>query len=183
MPNTSATGGYLLPVSPGTPEQDLDLDVVMQSLVTGLTGLDGTLVRPRWQPTQPRMPDASTTWAAVGVTLITPDDNAVITHDGAGSGRDGLVRHEDIEVLASFYGPQAGRLAGIARDGLHIPQNVEALAPLGIAFVKASVTRPVPELVNQQWVRRVDLPFHLRRIVRRTYPVLNILSAPVSLIP
>jgi hypothetical protein len=183
MANTSATGGYLQPASTATPDEDIDLDLVLQPMVAGITGLDGSMVRPRWQPTLPRTPEASVNWCAIGVTLITPDDNAVVTHNGAGDGLDNLVRHEDIEALATFYGPQAGLHAAMLRDGLQIPQNWEGLTPLGLAFVKAGDMRTVPELVNQQWVRRVDLPIYLRRIVRRTYPVLNILSAPVSLIP
>ena len=45
---TSATGGYLVatpPVSGG-----LDLDVIWQGFVAGVTGLDGAMVRPAWQP-------------------------------------------------------------------------------------------------------------------------------------
>ena len=56
--------------------------------------------------------------------------------------------------------------------------RLRACRPSGVA---AHRVRAVPELVNQQWVRRQDLPITLRRIVRRTYPVLNILSAPVSI--
>lgn len=181
MANTSATGGYVQPVSTDTPEEDLALDVILQGMVAGITGLDGAMVRPRWQPVQPRVPEADVTWCAVGVTLIRPDDNAAITHDPTGDGADNLVRHEDIELLATFYGPQAAMRAAMLRDGLQIAQNREALTASGIGFVTAGDVRAVPELVNQQWIRRQDLPITLRRIVRRTYPVLNILSAPVSI--
>lgn len=181
MANTSATGGYVQPVSTVTPEEDLPLDVILQGMVAGITGLDGAMVRPRWQPVQPRVPEADVTWCALGVTLIRPDDNAAITHDPTGDGADNLVRHEDIELLATFYGPQAAMRAAMLRDGLQIAQNREALTASGIGFVTAGDLRAVPELVNQQWIRRQDLPITLRRIVRRTYPVLNILSAPVSI--
>lgn len=183
MANTSATGGYVQPASTATPEEDLALDLIVQAMVAGITGLDGSLVRPRWQPTQPRMPEITVTWCAIGVTLIRPDDNAAIEHDPTGQGADNLVRHEDLEVLATFYGPEAALRAAMLRDGLQIAQNREAINASGIGFVKAGEIRPVPELVNQQWVRRQDLPISLRRIVRRTYPVLNILSAPVSITP
>lgn len=181
MANTSATGGYVQPVSNAVPEGDLALDVILQAMVAGITGLAGEMVRPRWQPVQPRVPEADVTWCAVGVTLIRPDDNAAISHDRTGDGADNLVRHEDIELLSTFYGPDAAMRAAMLRDGLQIAQNREALTANGIGFVTAGEVRPVPELVNQQWVRRQDLPITLRRIVRRTYPVLNILSAPVSI--
>lgn len=183
MPNTSATGGYIQPASVAAPNEDAELDAILQQMVAGVTGLAGSLVRPRWQPIAPRIPEAGVDWCAFGVTRITSDDNAAVLHDGAQDGSDGLVRHEDLELLATFYGPQAGRFAAMLRDGLHIAQNREGLWAKGVGFVKADEMRTVPELINQQWVRRVDLPVYLRRIVRRTYPVLNILSAPISITP
>lgn len=183
MANTSATGGYLQPASTATPQEDLALDLILQAMVAGITGLDGALVRPRWQATQPRVPEITVTWCAIGVMRHDPDDNAAIEHDPTGNGADNLVRHEDLELLASFYGPEAVMRATMLRDGLQIAQNREAINANGIGFVKAGAVLPVPELVNQQWVRRQDLPITLRRIVRRTYPVLNILSAPVSITP
>lgn len=184
MANTSATGGYIQPASAATPVGDLELDLVVQALVAGVTGLPGDLVRTRWQPTQPRVPEASMDWCAVGVVLTdTERGTAYVAHDGTGQGHDDLVRHEQLDVLASFYGPNAARNAAMLRDGLQIPQNREALGADGLAFVDAGPLRTVPELVNQQWIRRVDLPITLRRAVRREYPVLNILSAPVSITP
>lgn len=184
MPNTSATGGYLQPASTATPVADLDLDLVVQALVAGVTGLPGDRVRPRWQPTQPRMPEITVDWCAVGVTVTdTERGTAYINHDGTAEGHDDLVRHEQLEVLASFYGPSAVRNAALLRDGLQIAQNRAALDTQGMAFVEAGPVRTVPELVNEQWLRRCDLSLTLRRVVRREYPVLNILSAPVSITP
>ncbi|MDE2403051.1 MAG: hypothetical protein KGL90_15450 [Burkholderiales bacterium] len=181
MPNTSATGGYLQPASTATPAEDVDLDAILQGMVAGITGLDGSLVRPRWQPTIPRTPEIDVNWCAIGVTRIIPDDNAAVLHSGSADGSDTLIRHEDIELLASFYGPMDGRYAAMLRDGIQIPQNLEAIRPYGLAFVKAGDMVAMPELFNQQWVQRTDLTLVLRRIVSRTYPVLNILSAPVTL--
>ncbi len=184
MPNTSATGGYIQPASTATPVADLDLDLVVQALVVGVTGLPGERVRPRWQPTQPRVPEITVDWCAVGVTVTdTERGTAYVSHDGAGDGHDDMVRHEQIEVLATFYGPGAARNAAQLRDGLQIAQNREALNAQGMGFVEAGPVRTVPELVNEQWLRRCDITFTLRRAVRRQYPVLNILSAPVSITP
>ena len=184
MPNTSATGGYIQPASTAAPVADLDLDLVVQALVVGVTGLPGDRVRPRWQPTQPRMPDITVDWCAVGVTVTDTERGAAyVTHDGSGDGHDDLVRHEQLEVLASLYGPSAARNAALLRDGLQIAQNRAALDAQGMAFVEAGPVRTVPELVNEQWLRRCDVSLTLRRVVRREYPVLNILSAPVSITP
>ncbi|MNJ82492.1 hypothetical protein D3C77_819390 [compost metagenome] len=51
-----------------------------------------------------------------------------------------------------------------------------------MAFVGASDILPVPELVNQQWVRRYDISIQMRRQVVRVYPVLNILSAEPTIV-
>jgi len=46
-----------------------------------------------------------------------------------------------------------------------------------MGFVENGRAVLLPDLVNQQWRRRVDLPMSFRRQVSRTYPVLNLLSA------
>lgn len=177
MPNTSATGGYLSPVSLATPIEDAALDAAIQRMVAGITGLDGSLVRPRWQPVTPKQPEPNITWCAIGITNRTPDDNAAVLHDPNGDGQDHLIRHEGIELLASFYGLQGQTYAGILRDGMQIEQNREALRSDGMAFVSAGQMLAVPELYNQQWIRRYDLTIYLRRVINRTYPVLNIIEA------
>jgi hypothetical protein len=183
MANDSSTGGYLAPAAP-LPLDDASLDDALQALVVGITGLDGTLVRPRWQPVVPRQPDPGVTWCAIGVTSEKPDANAAIVHDGSaagGQGVDTLYRHPVIEVLASFYGPSASAAAGALRDGLQIGQNREAMRAQGLAFIDSGDVTAAPDLVNQQWVRRQDLSLRLRRLVTRVYPVLNLTSAPTQI--
>lgn len=183
MANTSATGGALPPESVSVPAGDLDLDVILQGVASGITGLPGDLVRPRWQPTQPRMPEIGTDWCAIGVVEILPDNNPAVMHDATGEGHDDLIRHEDLFIMASFYGPHAARNAAILRDGLYVAQNREPLDAAGIGLVTTDTVRMVPALVNEQWQRRADISIILRRIVRRSYPVLNIVSAPVTITP
>lgn len=181
MTNTSATGGYLAPVSTDTPKEDKALELIIQGAIAGITGLPGDMVRRRWQENSPKQPEAAVNWCAFCVTDITPDAGPAITHDGSGDGNDDYVRHEDIAVLAVFYGPGSMASAARMRDGLGMPQNIDALQSKGIAFVETSPVMSIPELVNQQWIRRCDLHIGLRRKVMRTYPVLNILSAPVDI--
>ncbi len=180
--NTSASGGYLTPVS--TPiAEDAALDDIFQKMIVGLTGLEGSLVRPRWQATTPKMPEPNIDWCAIGVNEETPDANAVVTHDGSadgGNGQDKLQRHEDIVVLATFYGPHSKGYAKQVRDGLYIPQNSEELKTNGIAFINTGTIKAVPELINQQWQRRYDLPINFRRVIDRTYAVQNIVAAEVA---
>ena len=180
MANSSATGGYLTPATLSPPLADLDLDAEFQKLVVGVTGLAGQYVRPRWQPVAPKQPEPTVNWCAISVTRITPDAGPVFLHDPTGNGSDHLIRHEDISVLATFYGPQSQRYALALRDGCMLPQNNEGLNLVGISFVNSDTILPVPELVNQQWIRRYDIRLNFRRVVNRDYAILNILSAPYA---
>ncbi|WP_250512696.1 hypothetical protein [Caballeronia sp. INDeC2] len=177
MANDSSTGGYLAPVDAQPPPEDAALDAIFQQLVVGVTGLPGSLVRPRWQPVVPKQPEANVNWCAIGVSDQTPDASPAIQHNPAGDGSDTYIRHEDIDVMCSFYGPGAKGFAQMLVDGLCIAQNIEQIKARGMAFVSTSLIRAAPDLVNEQWIRRYDLTLHFRRAVTRTYAVLNILSA------
>ncbi len=170
------------PVAASPPLEDADLDSQFQQAVAGITSLPGNLVRPRWQPNNPKQPEPATNWCAIGVMDVTPDAGPFINHDPIGNGSDYYVRHEQIDLACTFYGPQAQTNATALRDGLAIPQNMETLNTVGIYFIECQPIRPVPELVNQQWIRRYDLMVSFRRQVKRTYAVLSVLSANVDLI-
>lgn len=180
MPNTSATGGVLLPL--GAPPADDDaLDALLQAAIASITGLDGTLVRPRWQPSVPKQPEAAVNWCAIGVMFSQPDNDAWIALDPANPLQSLYYRHEAFECLASFYGPQSKQYAATLRDGLEIDQNRETLAANAIAYVGVGVLRSIPELVNQQWIKRTDLTIDFRRKVTRTYAIESLLAAGIDL--
>lgn len=179
MSNTSATGGYLLPVDTALPIDDEQLEAVFQSLVVGLTAIPGALVRPRWQPVTPIQPEPSVNWCALGVTVQDNDAGPAITHSAAGQGSDTYQRHQRIEVLCTFYGPRGKHYAQLLADGLAMPQNQEPLTPFGIRFIDAGPVRTVSTFVNQGAIRRYDVTLTFRRKITRSYPVLNLLSATV----
>lgn len=170
MPNDSSTGGFLSSLT--SPLEDDALDAVFQVLIVGITGLPGSMVRPRWQPVVPKQPEPSIDWCAFGIVDVTPDDNAV--NDIAFTGQ--YERHEDIELLVTFYGPNRNGFAQLLRDGLAVAQNREALKINLINFVSSAKMRSVPELVNLQWIRRSDLPLYFRRKIERTFGVLPIVG-------
>lgn len=183
MPNNSSTGGYLEeganPPWP-TPLEGAALNALLTGLVVGTTGLDGTLVRPRWQPTPPVQPDVSVDWCAIGVINRKTYDYAEQVHDGDANGGDGVdyfYVQQDLEVLASFYGPDCQDLANQLRDAVYVPQNLEAIEAQGLTLTQGGDVKAVPELINQQWVNRADVTITFRREVIRTYPILNILTA------
>lgn len=182
MANDSSTGGYLSPDGPlSSPRSDIDLDKLFQGAVAGITGLPGSMVRPRWQPVTPKQPEPSVDWCALGVAVVEPDAGPALSHNAAGLGSDTSIRHEQIDVMLTFYGPNAGAYASRLRDGLGLVQNIEALRAQSIAFVETGQVRTVPDLVNQQWIRRCDMLARFRRKVTRTYSVLNIVAADVHL--
>jgi hypothetical protein len=181
MTNTSASGGQLLPAGTPAPAEDADLDAIFQAVIAAISGLPGQYVRPRWQPVPPQQPEPTTDWCAVGIGVSHPDAGPYFGHDTVDPGTDTYIRHEQLDVLASFYGPSGKRYTGILRDGLAVRQNTEALAAVDVAFVESGSIRALPEFVNQQWIRRWDLPLRFRRKVTRTYPVRNVLSADIAI--
>lgn len=203
MSNTSATGGTLPPsqtpltfvgapgpiawigaggplvfYGPDTPAplDDDGLDDFLQSLVAGVTGLAGSRVRPRWQPTDPNLPQSGD-WAAVGIVSRSADTFAVVQHDGVADGVDRFQRHEILSVMCGFYGPHSASNAARLRDGLQVAQNREVLLLNAMGLIDVSDFTKAPTLVKSVWLSRTDMTFRLKRQIRRDYPVLNILSS------
>lgn len=170
---------------PPAPAEDDDLDNVLQAMIVGITGLNQQMVRPRWQPTVQKQPEPTTNWCSIGVVSSRADTYAYIQHlfgsDITAPAGDLEQRHEELEVLASFYGPQAKTNLGILRDGLGITQNLEAAKAAGLYFVEMESARAAPDFINQQWVRRWDTALRFRRMVARVYGINNILSAEIDL--
>jgi hypothetical protein len=173
----SSTGGYLQPAVTSPPLEDDALTAIFQQMIVGITGLPGNMVRPRWQPNPPKQPEPTVNWCALGIAVQTLDDGPAIVHSGAGNGSDTYIRHEQIDVLASFYGPNAMQYAQQLSDGLAIPQNLEQLKAQDMNSVDTGQIRAAPDLINEQWIRRYDLELTFRRKITRSYAVLNILTA------
>lgn len=188
--NTSATGGPMTPSGPPSPaplEGTALLDIIQETLVA-LTGIVTTLVRPRFQAEPPDIPDAGTCWLSFGITSRPSDVFPVLVHDGAansGNGQDNYQRQEEIIVLCSFYDDGSTGLAyGTAaqlRDGLSIPQNMEALTAQNIALGWTGELIDLPSLVKTRWLFRVDLEVHFHRQIDRVYRTENILTADIDL--
>jgi hypothetical protein len=179
MGNDSSTGGTLSSVPP-FPLDDDALDAVFQQLIVAITELDGSLVRPRWQPTVPTRPEPSVNWCAIGVLSSTADDGPFITYDPA-TDSGPYSRHETLDVLASFYGPFSKTNAALLRDGIAVPQNTEFLNQFAMRYVSCGSIRNLPEFVNQQWNRRQDISITFRRKIDRTYAIKNLVSGVVHL--
>lgn len=178
----SSTGGPLLPVEPPVPLEDDDLEEFLQGIIAAIAGIDGQWVRPRWQPEPPNIPPDGQDWAAIGITSSEPDAMPAVIHHSEGEGHDELQRHEELQVLASFYGPHANAYGSRLRDGFYIAQNREALFLAGMGLVNVGAALTVPVLLKQKWLVRVDVPVVIRRAVQRNYAVLNLRTANGTLI-
>ena len=174
MTNTSATGGFLR-LSPAQGQHQLE--DVLHEMFTGITGFAGELVRPRWQPDPPEVPEPDVNWCAFGITQFDPANFPEIRHHGDGDGHDELVDYEELQVLVSFYGPLHMVNARALRRGLHVPQNRALLRPAGLAFVRAGSITPVPEMVAFGWRARADVPLTFRLETRSTFASLNLLKS------
>ena len=173
MANSSATGGYLLP--DGAVAYDSVLEDALQAHIVGITGLPGQMVRPRWQPVTPKMPEPHENWAAVGVTNTKTDFSPALVQ---GDSSTKFIRHEILTVMVSFYGANAESLICRFRDGMQISQNNLSLLSIGAKFNSCDEYRPAPELLNMQWVRRFDMEYRLKRSVTRTYSILPLINPP-----
>lgn len=178
---TSGSGGYLLPGDLSSPVDDLDLDVLFQAAVVGITGLPGDLVRPRYQVNPPRRPEPDVNWCAISDVTDTPDASPWIESSGPDPGLILYWRHERLEVLASFYGPNGKRFAKIFRDGIWIPQNMEGLQANMISLVDVGAVTRASEFINQQWYQRYDVPLSFNRKIERIYPIERLTAADIHL--
>ena len=165
----SATGGYI-PAVGGNGYDDV-LEDEIQTMISGITGLEGHYVRPRWQPEPPPMPSIGTNWCAFGITRITPDDGPYFAQyqDDAN-----VMRHETIEVAVSFYGAQGQQFGHVLRDGLTIWQNTSALQ--NMRFIECGELISIPDFLNQQFVHRFDMRVIFRRKTSRNYAVKSLLG-------
>jgi hypothetical protein len=162
------------------------LENYVQQFVAGVAGLPGELVRPRWQPEPPNLPTLDVTWAAVGIVQRRPIGiYAWVGHDpnaDGGQGLDKMQRHEEMDLLCTFYGPDSDVVASNLHDGCMIWQNKSELRLNGMAFVEITEAIRMPEMIKNQWVDRVDKTIVLRRIILRDYRVRNQLWAGGSII-
>lgn len=177
MPNTSATGGYLVP-EPFSAQTGAQIRSSLNHLIRGVTGIPGSLVRPRWQQEPLQIPTIDTDWVAFGVTRTDgAGGSPYVEHVSEGDGYDEARADSFPQVLVSAYGPNSDRTIEVLRIGLTVSQNWEELLPLGLNLFEIGEAVSVPEQVNSEWYLRVDLPVTLKREARVRYPILNVLSA------
>ncbi|ATM96192.1 hypothetical protein CRN75_12980 [Yersinia frederiksenii] len=175
--NSSNEAGWLTPIVEG-PSYDEALERQLSQWLRGVSGLPDGYVRPRWTAVQPPIMEANVNWCGFGIIDI-PDDSGPAFENQTENSTE-LWRHEEIECMASFYGPSGQRYAAQFRDGLTITQNNDELVTMGLSLARCSHITPFPELINNKWVRRFDITIKLRRKVIREYGIKSLTSAPVK---
>lgn len=174
MPNTSATGGYLQQVA--GPLEGLDLRRFIGTVLVGVSGFEPELVRPAWQQNPPPVPNIDTNWMAFGITARRADNDPYQVEKDDGQ-RTLMLRHEELDIMLAFYGPDCLQKAAEVREGFELTQNTESLLLAGMAYIDLSDIIHAPELVNDRYFDRADTTLTIRREVRREYRILNFVSA------
>jgi len=179
MPNTSASGSFLVAIGNPAAYTDNTLQDLLHRWIAGITSLDATLVRPRWQPEQPNIPKADIDWCAFGITNKGYIGQPFIVHVASSitypDGYDEVRSHQELTVAVTFYGPNAEYYELLLSKGMFVPQNREIFASLNMELVGCDGSTTIPELIKEKWVYRVDLPVYFRRQIVLDYPVLNLL--------
>lgn len=158
--------------------EDDQLDDFFQALVSGVTGIPGNLVFPRFQQTPPNLPPYGTDWASVGVHDTHADEYPYEKHyDDGFFAFDLMLRQENLDVICSFYGPNARRNAASLRDGMYLPQNRAPLQLQGMDLTSAGpdITRGPQEIKNQV-TNRNDITLYIKRCIQRRFAILSLVS-------
>jgi hypothetical protein len=174
VPNTSATGGYLQQVA--GPLEGLDLRRFIGTVLVGVSGFEPEMVRPAWQQNPPPVPNIDTNWMAFGITARRADNDPYQVEKDDGQ-RTLMLRHEELDIMLAFYGPDCLQKAAEVREGFELTQNTESLLLAGMAYIDLSDIIHAPELVNDRYFDRADTTLTIRREVRREYRILNFVSA------
>ena len=174
MPNTSATGGYLTQVV--GPIEGLDLRRFIGTVLVGVSGFAPEMVRPAWQQNPPPIPGIDVNWMAFGITARRADNDPYQVEKDDGQGTL-MLRHEELDIMLAFYGPDCLQKAAEVREGFELTQNTESLLLAGMAYIDLSDIIHAPELVNDRYFDRADTTLTIRREVRREYRILNFVSA------
>lgn len=166
-----------------TPAQDLDLDDLFQAVVAGITGLDGSLVRPRWQPIPPKQPEQDQSWISLGTFEQTPDAGPYLETVSTEPGSIKSQRHEVLRLMISCYGSRASYYAALIRDGFGIPDNMDTLRSVDIAYrgIYGSL-RTFATTINQIQLRQCDMVLLFARKATRGYGIHTITSSQIHLV-
>lgn len=174
MSNDSTTRGYLTPVGDG-PAYDDALEQEINWWISGVAGLPAEQVLPLWNAPQPPAQPDGTTWCEFSIAAVPrPLSQSDVQVSDEQSEQ---WTWEEIAVSCSFYGPLSATTSANFRAGMFIEQNNAELNLSGLSLVDAGAIKSLPELIDNQRVRRYDLSVTLSRKNTRTYNIRTLKSA------
>lgn len=180
MSNDSTAPGYLTPVG-DTPEYDEELERQISRWIHGVTGMAVKNIYPRWTDPQSSIPKNGVTWCGFGITTMPRPVNTANVQISEDESEQWS--WENVSVLCCFYGPKGAGTAALFREGIFIEQNADALRrAAGLSLLDAGAIFNLPELINNQWVRRYDITVTLSRKNTRTYNVKSVVDPDVEII-
>lgn len=192
--NTSATGGYLLPIDPlplCPPSYCDPYDEVffegMNNLLAGITGIDSTLVQQGWQFTSPtvmenapsRKPGKYINKLGWIINSITSPQNPGLEEDESGEFIL-LTTRDTIQISCEFLGDKSTFYAVRLRDGLSIEQNRIEIEKLGFDIGTTTEITHEPDLYNTNWYQKAYIGLEFSRTWQRKYSVLSFIDAQVE---
>jgi hypothetical protein len=145
--------------------------------IVGITGLANESVLPRWQLEPPNIPTGNN-WCAFGITGYETD--TFVAEVQKSSTVNEIHRHEMINLLISFYGDNPIYYARVFRDGIQVSQNMEMLNTENMSLISSGDIIMLPTLLKERWLKRVDMPFTVRRQVVRGFPVLSVIGSNIT---
>lgn len=166
---------YILPSTTVPLPGKLNLTQFLQTVLVGISGLPGTMVRPKWQIAPPKQPDVAVNWMGFGITRSMPDTYSYVGVNS--SGQTVSQRQEGLEIGCSIYGPEGLDIETLIRDGFQIPQNLQALTAANMGFTEIGQALQVPDLINERWINRIEMSIFIRREIQRTYAIPTLISA------
>lgn len=181
MVHDSTTRGYLAPVGE-VPKYDEALEREISRWIRGVSGLPATLVFPRWTDPQPPVPENGTTWCGFGITTVPMAFSPASVQVSEETSEQWA--WERVTVICCFYGPRGASAAAAFRAGVFVEQNnTELNNRAGLTLTEVGTLYNLPELINNQWVRRYDLTITLTRKTTRTYNINAIADVNIAMVP
>ena len=166
--NTSATGGYLR--EPEIAVNHKVLEDAVHGMLTALTGIDATLIRPAFQGNPLAEPPLDTDWCGFYLRDTSATNYPYVGQSPYGEGYV-VADWVDKEIHLYFYGPNSEEFAGMVRRGLHIEQNFREFRKSGIVVKRVGNVTQVPEKANDKWLSRSDLIIYATVAVASEYSV------------
>ncbi|UTJ45713.1 hypothetical protein NLZ15_12665 [Atlantibacter subterranea] len=176
--NDTTRPGYLTAVGI-KPIYDEPLEQQLAQWIHGISGLPESDVIIDYANPPFILPPVTTDWCGFSIDHFFFEPDIACVPVNADS--DYHWQFESLAVICRFYGPHSQTYANAFRSGVFVSQNNAELNLIGFSLGDVGNIVATPELINNQWQRRYDLPVTLRRKAIREYGIKSFLSTSVQI--